>query len=380
MSRIKVSGWIQAGIMGNEYGNQNAYDPDVPNAPADRNKNACSGNSYLLGTEHASDFKLDQIWLSVTREMDAKHGLDWGFQFDMAYGTDAKYAQSFGDQSFDYGWGDGDYYAAIVQMYAEVGYKRLTARVGKFGANMVHEPLAANYTFFYSNAYACYSSILTLCGATLEYAPTDKLTLLGGWTPGYHSTFENKFEDNAFYMQATYRPTKRTSIRYSLYSGTSNGLNRREDALDFQRNFLTEEVLAQAIVFSWALNDRWSYMIEGHWSSYDYDHQATATTHTFANGINQHLIYTISPKWALGLRAEWLKAKGTMFDAEPFTGAEGTDIYEVTLGANWNPRPWLNIRPELRYDWTDYTNGFGPFDNATRQNQLSGGVAMLVRF
>jgi hypothetical protein len=40
--------------------------------------------------------------------------------------------------------------------------------------------------------------------------------------------------------------------------------------------------------------------------------------------------------------------------------------YAVTAGVNWKPMSWLNLRPNVRYDWAD---GSRPFGNA-KQDQF----------
>lgn len=378
-NRINLYGWVQAGATMNEHGNKTEYASNTLNSPASRNINAMSGNSFLLGTEQQTNLKLSQLWLGVTRKIEAQHGMDWGIQLDMTYGTDARYCQAFGDETFDYGWGSGEYYLGFTQMYAELGNQKVKARVGKFVTEMSHEPLAAPLTYFYSHSYACYSSPLTVSGAMLEYALTDKLTFFGGWTAGYHTSFENRFGDDGFLCRLTYTPTKNTSLRYSLYTGSNNGWNKRANAGNYARFYDRTDVLANSIVFNWTLNDRWRYMIEGHWSNYDAK-TGNASTKTNAQGISQHLIYTINSKWSVGTRIEWLNAHGTFFDLLPYTGGDGTDVYEISLGANWDPTPWFNFRPELRYDWTYYDNGFKPFANGTQTKQFSGGCSVLIKF
>lgn len=150
-ARIWVYGWLQTGIMANEYGNKNGYgSPYV--SPVHRQLEGISGNSYLLMMEQQSDFKLNQLWLGVQRKLETRRGFDWGFQVDMAYGTDLRYCQAFNDKTFDFDWGSGDYYLSIPTLYGEIGCKKWALRVGKFDSGMSHESYAAPEMFFYSNS------------------------------------------------------------------------------------------------------------------------------------------------------------------------------------------------------------------------------------
>ena len=374
-SPFNFYGWMKGGITLNNHGNTNIY--GAPNAPASRNQDRYSGNSYLFMTEQQSDLKLSQLWLGMNKVIDTSHGFDWGFQGDYLYGTDAKYTQHFGDRSFDHDWGEGDYYSSFVQLYGEVGYYNLKFKVGKFAPGMVHEALPAVATFFNSTAYICYNTPLTVNGAVAEYKVNDCLTFSGGWTAGYHSSFDNRFGDNAFLGSVTLKTSRATALRYGVFCNDANFA-----PAPYFRSAGTE--LVQTLVFTYQINRCWFYMIEGLYV----DNNLDVPPDTNAYGINQHLIYTICPKWSVGLRGEWHRAEGTLFDAQPYTwtnvaqdnGGQGGDLYALTFGANWNITPKFTIRPELRYDWADYNNGWKPFGNGTKSEQLSGGGSMIVKF
>ena len=386
-SPYRFTGWMEAGITVNNHGSTNDYTDGVT-SPASRNLTPFSGNSYLMMSEQPSDLKLSQLWFSFSRLMDAQHGFDWGFQGDFVFGTDAKYTQCFGDKTFDSDWGTGDYYSSFAQLYGEVGYRNVKVKAGKFAANMTHEALPAVASFFYSHAYLCYNTPLTVSGAVAEYSVNNCLSLSAGWTAGQMTSFENRFDDNGFLGGVTWKPSTSSSLAYHIYYGDNNGGNKLGmDALNYSRNYMSGEEVVHTLVYTRQLNKRWFYMAEGFYADNDYDGTLAGPTagdpfSTKAYGINQHLIYTINPCWAFGLRGEWQRAEGTIFDAAPYTGSEGGDLYEVTLGINWRPtgKPNLLIRPELRYDWTDYDNGFKPFANATKSTQLSGGCSAVVMF
>ncbi len=377
-NQVTIYGWVQAGITVNDHGSRNQYS-DAPNAPASRSLDAFSGNSYLLMTRQASDFSVNQTWIGATKKLDTKHGFDWGFTMDTAFGTDARFGQCFGDETFDYDWGSGDYYTSIVQLFAEVGYRNLKFRVGKFAPNMTHEALPAVATFFDSHAYACYNTPLTVSGAIAEYTVGNRLSFSAGWVAGNMTSFTNRFDDSGFLGNIKFRPTDRLSFSYNLYFGRTNGYDKVDDAYRFGRNYDTATHVTQTLICTLNLGKRWLYMIEGVWGNNNYE-LGRNEEGTYTYGINQHLIYTINKQWAIGLRAEWSHGKGTLFDLAHLTGGEGCDLYEITFGANWTPNGWFILRPELRYDWSKYDNGFKPFANATQPNQLTAGGSMIVKF
>ena len=128
-------------------------------------------------------------------------------------------------------------------------------------------------------------------------------------------------------------------------------------------------------------------MIEGLYvdSTFKFNNPQTQAFDSSGNayGINQHLIYTINPKWAVGLRGEWHRGMGrSLFDFANNAMARSTmgDLYALTLGVNWNVSEDVMIRPELRHDWANYNSVWKPFGNGTKSEQLSGGVSMVVKF
>jgi len=377
--KVSLYGWVQAGISVNNHGDTNRYTDAEPNGPCWRNLDAFSGNSYLFMSKLPSNFTVYQTWVGAKKDLDTKRGFDWGFQVDTMFGTDANATQAFGDQRFDFDWGTGDYHFSFVQLFGEVGYRNLKFRVGKFGPAMVHEALPAPMTFFHSFSYSCYNTVLTASGATAEYKVSDRLTLSGGWTAGMHNSFSNRFSDNGFVGKVLFAATNNVNFAYNLYLGESNGHNKVANAIDFGRDYDTATHAVQTLICTVNLGKRWLYMIEGQWGDNNYKNGVDKTRTNFC-GINQHLIYTINKQWAVGLRGEWSYANGTIFDLPHLTGGDGGNLYSLTLGANWTPNAWFILRPEIRYDWTNYANGFKPFGNQTQAEQLTAGGSVVVKF
>jgi hypothetical protein len=56
--------------------------------------------------------------------------------------------------------------------------------------------------------------------------------------------------------------------------------------------------------------------------------------------------------------------------------------YAVTAGVNWKPVKWLNIRPNVRYDWVDGHSGgvaYTPFGNG-KDSQFLFSTDMTITF
>ena len=55
----------------------------------------------------------------------------------------------------------------------------------------------------------------------------------------------------------------------------------------------------------------------------------------------------------------------------------GDRYYEMTVGAQIKPYQWLWIRPEARYDWSQFHPAYA---NTTRKSQLTLAFDVIVLF
>jgi hypothetical protein len=98
-------------------------------------------------------------------------------------------------------------------------------------------------------------------------------------------------------------------------------------------------------------------------------------------GVNTHLTYDIKDNLTAGIRGEWFRDQDgvRVFAPARTAGAlVGSSYYAVTAGVNWKPMnlKWLNLRPNVRYDWAD---GSLPFGNA-KQDQFLFSTDFSVNF
>jgi len=398
-SRIQFYGWALTGITVNNHGSTNAYggNPNPGGASVyDYNNrrnsdgtlrragyNDQSGNSSILMLEQPTDWKLNHLWIGAKRDLTNR--LDWGFQADFLYGTDTRYTRNWGDRSFDYDWGSGDYYPSFTQLFATVGTKDLFVKVGKFSGGFAYEGLAAPREFFYSHANICYGRPFVTQGAMVEWRPNKKWWFTGGWLAGVYNSFDNPYGDSAFLGKATYNFTKDVSLTYKIFYNDKGYRNT---------NNIAGIDCLNTLILTWNINKHWFYMGE-----IAYTDNKTYTTGGKiggdAWGINNHLIRTINDKWSVGFRGEYHHSHNSMFDNPNIAfvneqglagdGGRGGDIWSFTVAAPYKINPKTTFRPELRYDYADYNNGYRPFgggsNNAQRKNdQLCGGVSFIVMF
>ena len=384
-SRISFYGWMLTGITVNNHGSTNAYgNPYLGGASAyDYNNrrtpdgtlirpgyNDASGNGSILMLEQPADWKLNHLWIGAKRELTDQ--LDWGFQADFLYGTDTRYTRNWGDRSFDYNWGSGDYYPSMTQLFVTVGKKDLFLKVGKFSGGFAYEGLAAPKEYFYSHANICYGRPFVTNGAMVEWHPSKKWMLTGGWTAGVYNSLENPFEDNGFLGKITYNVTKDISLTYKIFYNDKGYRNPNNTAgLDG----------LNTLILTWKINKKWFYMGEFAYTDNKTYPENGPKIGGNAWGLNNHLIRTINEKWSVGFRAEFHHTFNSFFDNVNVSGGEGGDLWNFTIAAHYKINPKTTIRPEIRYDYADYKNGYRPFGgDADKKDQLCGGVSLIVMF
>ncbi len=82
-------------------------------------------------------------------------------------------------------------------------------------------------------------------------------------------------------------------------------------------------------------------------------------------------LYTCRDELTAVWRAEWFRdVHGSR------TGYPG-NFYEMTLGLVIKPKPYILIRPEVRFDWSQFSH---PYDNGTSNHQLTLGMDVIFRF
>ena len=347
-SRIKVNGWIEAGIIGNSHG-------------ADYN-----GGAFLYAPQ-TTKFNVNQIWLSAEREMDASKGFDWGAKLDYMFGMEGPGVQSYGDESFDYNWNTSDDYGSgFHQLFFTLGYKDFSIKVGKFGTPIGWEETRSWDNFFYSHSNAFYIEPCTHTGFLASYAVNDWLTVFAGWTAGMEN-FANRYNDNAFLGGFEAKLSENGMLYYYLTNGREHEGRLRDGSLR-HGGLGDSDYFIQSICYEWNITDRWTYLFQ-----YDLHNANYHGVRWSAYAINNLLFYKINDKWAAGLRFEWMRDNGG--DAG-WLGPVASDYYEYTLGVNWNPTDHLRIRPEIRYDRAAEAKPFGN----NRSDQFSGGFAVLWGF
>jgi hypothetical protein len=371
-SKWFVNGYLEAGFFATEYGQKNVY---YPKTPGYSHNNVAYGNGGYSFPFWGATYKplqnvsntggqLNQLYLSVGKSVDGKHGWDFGGTVDFTFGTDAGLVQSAGlEYSAGHGpdsWGTGDYYSAFAQAYFEAAYKKWNVKVGKVYAPFGSNGYQSTSRFFYSLADTFAFVPATALGAYATYTVNDKLSVYGGWVQP--DQFGETSDNNAFLGGAIWQVSKRLNVHYALGIGKNDQDNADTD------------YFVNSLVATYQLNKKWKYIFD--WSLANYTAGAT-NDHTGTYGINNELIYQYNSKWAFGVRAGWV---------HEYSSADNK--YTFSVGANWTPTKWLLVKPELRYDKYEDATPFNVVNDAGwwrapefwKNDQFSGGISAIVKF
>ncbi|NUQ64322.1 MAG: porin [Pirellulales bacterium] len=304
----RIGGWVQAGYH--------------------------SGSDELFN-DRPDTLNLHQSWLWIENSVDGENGLDIGYRADILYGIDGADTQAFGNPpgpwDFQNGWDHGAQSWAMPQLYGQFAYCNLSAKIGHFYTPVGYEVVQAPGNFFYSHALTHYNTEpFTHTGVLTTYKASEQIEVYAGWTLGWDTGFERLDGGSNWLGGVAVQLAERLKM---TYMSTAGDLGWRGEGY------------SHSLIFDWTISDRWHYVFESDMIASNGIVAVEDGVEIFQPGIsddqigiNQYLFYTISPKLAAGVRAEWWKSDGVSFN-------------EVTYGVNLKPHPNFVVRPEVRHQW-----------------------------
>jgi len=394
---IKVGGWANGGIT---------YNASAP---------ANNFNGPVTFGDRSAEFQLNQLNLFVQRAVATEgNSFDFGGRFDVMFGTDSIFTQAYGVPAFDInsantlnrnhwdlnllGQNHNRFYdlampQAYVEAYVPLG-NGLNIKAGHFYTPIGYETVPAPDNFFYTHAYTMqYGEPFTHTGIMGNYTINSNFAVMGGVTTGsatggWDGGWDKQLGNWSGLMGSTWTSTdKNTSVNIS---GTAGGASEKNG------NFFG----LYSIVAKHNITPKTHLMVQ-------HDHGFADGTYDYANlkanaidaewyGINTHLTYDVSDKIVAGVRGEWFRDQNGFRVCSPGRVAAATDgagssfaaggnfvstcsaasYYAVTAGVTWKPVAWLNVRPNVRYDWAD---GARPFGN-NKQDQFLFSTDVTVNF
>lgn len=375
---LTVGGWANAGITYNSVSPENNF------------------NGPVTFGDRSGEFQLNQLNLFLQRAV-ATEGdkFDIGGRFDIMFGTDAIFTQAYGVPAYDVNTGmplnrnhwdlnllngeDNRFYdLAIPQAYLEaylpVG-NGLNVKAGHFYTPIGYETVPAPDNFFYTHAYTMqYGEPFTHTGFLGSYTVDDHWSVIGGVvtgssTGGWDGGWDKHLGNWSGIMGATWANADTgTSLNVS---GTYGGTSEQSD----------EGWGMYSIVLKQDIGDKIHGVLQHDHGFADGVLTANGIEDAEWYGINTHLYYDVSDTVTAGVRGEWFRDQNGFRVCSPgrvgaatYALPDGTaasyaasftatcsaaSYYAVTAGVTWKPLKWLNLRPNIRYDWADGARPFG---------------------
>lgn len=354
-------------------------------------------NGPLTFNDRSNEYLLHQAYISAAWEP-TDHGDHWDFggRVDALWGSDYVYATAVGLETHKDGtpkWnGDGPrrvngeraalYGVALPQLYADIYApvaEGIDIQVGHFYSIVNEESVMAPANFFYSRSYMFqYGEPKTHTGVLGSYDTASGLELAAGWTRGW-DVWTSEENQNGFLGRIGWSSCDdRTQLAFALHTGDDVALTGVENRTMY------------SLIFRQRRTTRFSYVLQ-----WDYGRQENGElspngdiTSAKWYGLVGYFFYDITPDLTFGFRTEWFRdqdnSRVASFPIDEF--ADGGNYYEMTLGLRWQPCEWVIVRPEIRFDWSDFHlqppfNAVrGPYDDSTDKHQTTIAADVIVRF
>jgi hypothetical protein len=345
---LRMFGWIETGYTGSSSG------------------------SGLLATQprvnrFGDEFLVNELGFVFQKSL-RQDRFDWGFNVRYFAGANAALgaaAGGIGDPATNPRFGQDFrdlYLSAHLPVLTEKGMNvkvgRMNTIIGWNGFLAPYRPLySSDYQFFYSQDGA-FTGFLT------QLVVSDQLDIWNGMTLGANTFFETRSSNSYCYIgQVNYwlQSDKRTRLTASTYIGP--------DAIFAAPGMNGDFVSMVELRVHHAWTDRFIQVVQ---SNFGWDRNTPVGTASWF-GVYTVGILNLTEKWDMIGRAEWFRDVGGT--------RTGVDAHysEVTLGLNWHPTRFIEIRPEIRGDFASRP-AFGGGDRPTNHSQLTGAISALFKF
>jgi hypothetical protein len=345
---IRTFGWVEGGYTG------------------------ASTGSGLLAVEprqnrFGDNFLLNQIGFALQKPL-KQDRFDIGFNIRYFAGADAALGAAKGGIGADpsnprFGQDFRDLYIdahlpILTEGGVDVKFGRMNTIIGYNGFLAPYRPFySSDYQFFYSQDGA-FTGFLT------DWHVNSRLDFWSGMTLGANTFFTLRSHNSYCYIcQMNYWLTDdhKTRLTASVYCGPNAIFAAPGMAGTYDT---TVELRVQQ---NW--NQKFTQVVQ---NNMGWDPNTPVGTGQWY-GLYLINIYHWIPTIDLNSRIEWFDdVNGTR------TGV-ATDYSAVTLGLNWHPTRWLEVRPEIRGDFAA-APAFGVGGAHTAYSQLTGGISALLKF
>jgi hypothetical protein len=372
-SRIKLSGWLEAGVTGNFA------------SPDDHQ------NFGRLFDDRSNEPLLNQFVLTLEQTLDPKAAdrFDWGFKAQFLYGSDARYIHSVGIfDNIQHEIVQPDVVEAWLILHTPIANTAggLDIKAGKFVTLEGAETIDPRANVFYSHSYIFNFGIpFSHTGVLTTFHPIKGLDLYAGMTRGVNTSATDNNSSAGFHggVGVTLLDGKLTALATTHIGPENPGNNHDYRYLN-------------TITLTWKATEKLTSITD---LNYIYEESFDAKGY----GIAQYFTYAINDWLTAGIRGEiWRDADG--FYVAQF--ASNDDFIHVTRGDNTvldprtvgggrttygaltvgvtikppvpKPLEGLTIRPEIRYDRS--LNDTRPFNDSSDIDMLTAGIDVVFSF
>ena len=332
---------------------------------------ASSSGSGLMSVQtrqnrYGNQLLFNQVGLVLQRGV-KQNQVDFGFNIRYFAGADAALGQpkgGIGDAANTYFSQDFRDLSATVHI---PGFKDggLDIKVGRQNTIIGYSGFLSPFRPFYSNDYQFfYSQDGAFTGILTNLHVSKQLDVSNGLTFGANTFFTKRSANSLCYIgQVNYWLTQenRTRLTGSLYAGE----NAIFAAPGLAGTFDT--VVELRVQHNWS--EHFTQVVQ---SNMGWDANTPVGTGSWY-GLYTIGILHLVPTFDVQVRADWFAdIKGTRTGIDTQYGA-------LTLGVNWHPVNFLEVRPEVRGDLAGHP-AFGTGGGNTDKTQLIGVVSALVKF
>ncbi|ODU02176.1 MAG: hypothetical protein ABS79_00785 [Planctomycetes bacterium SCN 63-9] len=378
-SRWQLYGWIQ-----NSYTATPGFNP--------RNRSTVT----VFPNRLANEWQGNQYYFIVERALGTEDEFDYGFRLDTLFGNDWMFTHSFGlfnNVFTPLGFVGVDF----PQMYAELHLPVLfeggiDLRGGRFYSPAGFESVMAVNRPLLSVPYLLNYTPFTFLGALARFHLSKHVVVSSGAVNGgdrwidsnYHYGYlggvnwtsesgKTTFTSTLFVgpNQLPFFPSANLDLVDSYPVGvfTSPELQNRRNPYYNRSTFVYS---SNVLVRQWSdkLTQAAEVTVVTEGNVLGLGPRGRPIRGTYY-GFCHHFLYQFHDKITGVFRAEIFRDGNGLA-----TGFDDT-FNELTLGAIYKPRPNLWIRPEIRYDWAQFTH---PYDDGTRGGQLTLAFDVILQF
>ncbi len=370
----RFHGWLQEGFTAN-------FD-----SPRDRINFGVNFNW------RSNDYRLNQLCLVLENPLEHENRFNLGYRVDFLVGHDAPFFAANGLFSnftgFDATSGVGlegprsfrevnrigiDLPQFFVDVFVPglITARGIDFRIGKFYTLMGREVYPAPDTDFYSRTYEnVYGTPFTHTGVLATVHASETLDVVAGVVRGW-----DVFKDN------NGRPSYHGGLiwisrdkRYNLTTAWITGPEQPDD------NHRNRTEVSSYLTVKFGSDDKWLLSTGGHFAVEEkaaVDPVSGRLKGAEWYAYSAHLFYTVDPRVRLALRGEWFRDDdGTRTGTLKRPGFAAS-FYDVTLGATYQLRESVRLRPEVRVDWTPDAR---PYGDQTRSAQGTAALDVVWTF